>query len=93
MMAITVPTPGGPDALRPTELPDPVPGPGEVLIEVAAAGVNHADLSQREGHYPVPAGAPTWPGLEVSGTIVQLGPGVHDRAVGDRAWALLAGGG
>ncbi|MES2172059.1 MAG: NAD(P)H-quinone oxidoreductase [Actinomycetota bacterium] len=93
MQAITVPTPGGPEALVLTELPDPVPAHGEVLISVIAAGVNHADLNQREGHYPSPSGTPDWPGLEVSGTIVAVGDGVDRWAVGDRVCALLAGGG
>jgi putative PIG3 family NAD(P)H quinone oxidoreductase len=93
MQAITVPSPGAADALVLAELPDPVPGRGEVLISVAAAGVNHADLSQREGHYPVPPGAPAWPGLEVSGLIAALGPGVPGWSVGDRVCALLPGGG
>jgi putative PIG3 family NAD(P)H quinone oxidoreductase len=93
MQAITVPTPGGPSALVPTELPDPVPGHGEVLISVAAAGVNRADLSQREGHYPPPPGSPTWPGLEVSGTIAAVGGGVTRWRPGDRVCALLPGGG
>jgi putative PIG3 family NAD(P)H quinone oxidoreductase len=93
MQAITVPSPGSADALVLTELPDPVPGRGEVLISVAAAGVNHADLSQREGHYPVPPGAPAWPGLEVSGLIAEVGPGVTEWSVGDRVCALIPGGG
>ncbi len=93
MQAITVPTPGGPDALVPTELPDPVPGRGEVLISVVAAGVNRADLNQREGHYPSPPGTPDWPGLEVSGTIAVVGDGVDRWSVGDRVCALLPGGG
>ncbi|MCU1423071.1 MAG: quinone oxidoreductase [Microbacteriaceae bacterium] len=93
MQAITVPSPGSADALVLTELPDPVPGRGEVLIDVVAAGVNHADLSQREGHYPVPPGAPEWPGLEVSGLIAEVGPGVTDWSVGDRVCALIPGGG
>lgn len=75
------------------ELPDPEPGPGEVLIDVAAAGVNRADVYQRKGGYAPPAGAPHWPGLEVSGTIIALGEGVTEFAVGDRVCALLAGGG
>ncbi len=93
MQAITVPTPGSPDALVLSELPDPKPGHGEVVISVAAAGVNHADLSQREGHYPPPPGAPAWPGLEVSGLIAEVGPGVGEWSVGDRVCALLPGGG
>ena len=93
MRAITTPEFGGPDALTLTEMPDPRPSHGEVLIEVAAAGVNRADIQQRQGKYPAPAGAPDWPGLEVSGTIVKLGDGVDGFSIGDRVCALLAGGG
>ena len=93
MRAITIHSPGGPEVLTGTDLDDPVPGHGEVLISVAAAGVNRADLHQREGTYPPPAGAPPWPGLEVSGTVAALGPGVSGFAVGDRVCALLPGGG
>ncbi|MBO0919911.1 NAD(P)H-quinone oxidoreductase [Cellulomonas sp. zg-ZUI222] len=106
MRAVVVSSPGGPDVLRASQVPDPVPGPGEVLIEVAAAGVNRADLLQRAGHYPPPPGAPAWPGLEVSGVVVGVGPPATavthaggDPAdpgtpqVGDRVAALLAGGG
>src|SRR3954454_6298153 len=93
MRAITIPQPGGPDALVFAEVPDPEPGPGEVLIEVAATAVNRADLLQRQGHYPPPAGAPAWPGLECSGRIAQVGDGVESWAVGDAACALLSGGG
>lgn len=93
MRAITIPTPGGPDVLTPTELDDPVPGADQVLIEVAAAGLNRADVSQREGHYPPPPGAPHWPGLEVSGVIRSVGSEVTEWAVGDRVCALLGGGG
>lgn len=75
------------------ELPDPVPDSGEVLIDVAAAGVNRADVHQRKGHYNSPAGTPQWPGLEVSGTIEAIGPDVAGLAVGDRVCALLSGGG
>lgn len=75
------------------EFPDPVPGEGEVLIDVVAAGINRADIYQRKGHYSSPAGAPQWPGLEVSGTIEALGPGVEGLSVGDRVCALLGGGG
>ena len=93
MRAITVPEPGGPDALVPTTVPDPEPGPGEVLVRVAAAGVNRADLLQRAGHYPSPPGSAPWPGLEVSGTVSALGTGVTAWAVGDPVCALLGGGG
>lgn len=81
------------------ERPDPVPGPGEVLVEVAAAGVNNADLLQVAGHYPAPPGAPDWPGLEVSGTVLAVGDGRAEASdgtrvvVGDRVAALLSGGG
>lgn len=85
--------PGGPEVLQPTDLPDPVPGPGELLVDVAAAGVNRADLLQRQGHYPPPPGAPQWPGMEVSGVVAALGPGTEGWAVGDRVAALLGGGG
>ncbi|WP_225755554.1 NAD(P)H-quinone oxidoreductase [Actinotalea sp. Marseille-Q4924] len=71
----------------------PVPGPGEVLVQVAGAGVNNADLLQVAGRYPAPAGAPDWPGLEVSGTVTAVGAGVGGVVVGDRVAALLAGGG
>ncbi|NAZ82955.1 zinc-binding dehydrogenase [Kineococcus sp. R8] len=93
MRAITVREPGGPDVLTLTELPDPVAGPGEVLVDVAAAGVNRADLSQREGHYPPPPGAPEHPGLEVSGWISALGSGVSGWSRGEPVCALLSGGG
>ncbi|MBX3309964.1 MAG: NAD(P)H-quinone oxidoreductase [Cryobacterium sp.] len=93
MRAVTISTPGGPDVLRMEERPDPVPGRSEVVISVAAAGVNRADLHQREGNYPPPSGAPDWPGLEVSGTIVAAGDAVADVKPGDRVCALLSGGG
>ena len=93
MRAITIPTFGAADVLTLAELPDPEPAPGEVLIAVAAAGVNRSDIGQRQGSYPPPAGAPDWPGLEVSGTIVGLGPGVTRWSIGDRVCALLPGGG
>ena len=93
MKAITIPSPGGPDALVLAEVDDPVAGPGEVLVEVVATAVNRADLMQRMGHYPPPTGAPPYPGLECSGTIAALGEGVAGWAIGDRVCALLAGGG
>ena len=93
MRAVIISSPGGPEALVERTIPDPVPGDGEVLIDVAAAGLNRADLMQRQGRYPPPPGAPTWPGLEVSGTIITLGRGVQGWAVGDRVCALLSGGG
>lgn len=93
MYAITIPEPGGPDALVWTEVPDPVPGENEVLLDVAASAVNRADLLQRQGFYDPPPGASPYPGLECSGRISALGPGVSGWAVGDEACALLAGGG
>src|SRR5690606_5616531 len=85
--------PGGPDTLSVSDLPDPVPGPGEVLIDVAATAVNRADLLQRQGFYPPPPGASDVIGLECSGTVAAVGEEVTTWAVGDEVCALLAGGG
>lgn len=93
MIAISITKPGGPDVLRPVEMPVPQPGPREVLIRVAAAGVNRPDLMQREGKYPPPPGASEIPGLEVSGTIVSHGPSVVRWREGDQVCALVSGGG
>ncbi|CAN5352162.1 NAD(P)H-quinone oxidoreductase [soil metagenome] len=98
MRAVVVNAPGGFESLVVAEVPDPVPQPGEVVVEIAAAGVNRADLLQRAGHYPPPPGAPAWPGLEVSGVVVALGPDVAPPdgdgwRVGQQVAALLAGGG
>ncbi|GGO43149.1 NAD(P)H-quinone oxidoreductase [Streptomyces lasiicapitis] len=93
MYAITIPEPGGPEALQWAEVPDPVPGEGEVLIDVAASAVNRADLLQRQGFYDPPPGSSPYPGLECSGRIAALGPGVAGWSVGDEVCALLAGGG
>ncbi|WP_424887997.1 NAD(P)H-quinone oxidoreductase [Streptomyces sp. XH2] len=93
MHAITITEPGGPEALVWSEVPDPVPGEGEVLIEVVASAVNRADVVQRQGFYDPPPGASPYPGLECSGRIAALGPGVSGWAVGDEVCALLAGGG
>ncbi|MFW6773420.1 NAD(P)H-quinone oxidoreductase [Nocardioides sp. CPCC 205120] len=93
MRAVTAPEPGGPEALVLSELPDPEPGPGEVLVEVAASAVNRADLLQRRGFYPPPPGASDVLGLECSGRVAALGEGVDGWAVGDEVCALLAGGG
>ncbi|MEU7903942.1 NAD(P)H-quinone oxidoreductase [Actinoplanes sp. NPDC049118] len=93
MHAITIEQPGGPEALVWAEVPDPTPGEGEVVVEVTAAAVNRADVMQRQGHYPPPPGAPPYPGLECSGVITAVGPGVTGRHVGERVCALLAGGG
>lgn len=83
----------GPDALEIHEIARPKPGPGEVLIRVAAAGVNRPDLLQRRGLYPPPPGAPATLGLEIAGEVVAVGPGVTERAAGDHVCALLGGGG
>ncbi|MDF3290886.1 MULTISPECIES: NAD(P)H-quinone oxidoreductase [Streptomyces] len=93
MYAITIPEPGGPEALVWAEVPDPEPGEGEVLVDVAASAVNRADLLQRQGFYDPPPGAPPYPGLECAGRISALGPGVSGWSVGDEVCALLAGGG
>lgn len=93
MRAVTAPEPGGPDALRLVELPDPEPGPGEVLVRVAASGVNRADVMQRRGLYPPPPGASDVLGLEVAGEVAALGEGVGGVAVGERVMAVLGGGG
>jgi len=93
MRIVTVTTPGGPENLTITEAPDPVAGAGEVVIRVRAAGVNRADLLQRQGHYPPPPGITDVIGLEVSGTIESVGADVTGWAVGDPCIALLAGGG
>jgi NADPH:quinone reductase len=93
MIAIIAEPSGGPEVLRPVERPIPVPGPGEVLIKVVAAGVNGADLSQRRGRYAMPPGAPDVLGLEASGEIVGVGAGVKGWRVGDPVCALLLGGG
>ena len=83
MLAIAITKPGPPHVLQPVELPDPTPGPGEILIRVAAAGVNRPDVMQREGRYPPPPGASEIPGLEVAGTIVACGANVRRWRTGD----------
>ncbi|MFC7218067.1 NAD(P)H-quinone oxidoreductase [Streptomyces polyrhachis] len=93
MYAVTIPEPGGPEALVWAEVPDPVPAPGEVLVEVAAAAVNRADLLQRQGFYDPPPGTSPYPGLEVSGRITALGEGTTGWEVGQEVCALLSGGG
>ena len=85
--------PGGPEVLTSEVVPEPEPGPGDLLVEIAAAGVNRADLLQTAGRYAPPPGAPAWPGLEVSGTVAALGADVTGWAVGDPVAALLPGGG
>jgi putative PIG3 family NAD(P)H quinone oxidoreductase len=93
MRAVVITEPGGPEVMRWLEVPDPVPGPGDVIIEIAASGVNRADLMQREGHYPPPPGAPSYLGLECSGRVSAVGAGVTAWRPGDEVCALLAGGG
>ena len=93
MICIEISQPGEPEVLKATERPDPVPGPGEVLIRVAAAGVNRPDVLQRRGAYPPPPGASDIPGLEVAGTIAAAGEGVEGWRSGDAVCALVSGGG
>ncbi len=93
MQAIDPEAPGGPEVLRLVERPVPQPAAGEVLIRVAAAGVNRPDVLQRKGGYAPPPGAPSIPGLEIAGTIVAVGEGVDDVQIGQPVCALLAGGG
>src|SRR5688572_24780993 len=92
MRCVEISQPGGPDVLRLVERPDPAPGPGEVLIRVAAAGVNRPDVLQRRGLYPPPPGASDIPGLEISGTVVAAGQGAT-HLIGSRQCALVGGGG
>ena len=93
MTAIEIREPGGPEVLVPGEMAVPAPGPEEVLIKVAAAGVNRPDAMQRAGLYPPPPGAPETPGLEVAGEIVAVGQAAERWQVGDQVAALVAGGG
>jgi len=93
MRAVEITKPGGPEVLKPAERPRPVPGENEILVKVAAAGVNRPDVLQRMGNYPVPPGASDIPGLEVSGEVVQTGKGVTLWKPGDKVCALVAGGG
>ncbi|HWH30247.1 MAG TPA: NAD(P)H-quinone oxidoreductase [Mycobacteriales bacterium] len=93
MRAVTIPSPGGPEALVVADVPDPEPGPGEVLVDVVATAVNRADVLQRKGFYDPPPGASPYPGLECSGRVAALGEGVAGWSVGDQVCALLAGGG
>jgi putative PIG3 family NAD(P)H quinone oxidoreductase len=93
MRAITLPTYGGPEALTWANAPDPQPGHGEVLVDVVAAGVNRADIMQRQGRYAPPPGASTLLGLECSGRIAALGAGASGWRIGDEVCALLSGGG
>ena len=93
MHAVVITEPGGPEVLQWTEVPDPVPGPGEVVVDVAASAVNRADMMQRQGFYPPPEGAPPYPGLECAGTVAAVGDGVAGWRPGDQVCALLSGGG
>jgi NADPH2:quinone reductase len=93
MLGIEIRQPGGPEVLTPVERPRPAAGAGEVLIRVAAAGVNRPDVLQRQGRYPPPSGASDLPGLEVAGTIEEAGAGVQDWLPGARVCALVSGGG
>jgi NADPH2:quinone reductase len=93
MTAIAIRAPGGPEVLVPEERPVPQPGPGEILVKVAAAGVNRPDVMQRQGLYPPPKGAPDIPGLEIAGEVVALGDNVKRWKRGDKVMALVIGGG
>ncbi|GHC97632.1 NAD(P)H quinone oxidoreductase [Nocardiopsis terrae] len=95
MHAIRITEPGGPEVLSWSEVPEPSLQQGEVLVEVAATAVNRADVAQRQGNYPPPPGASEYPGLECSGTVLELGPGTEGSgwSVGDQVCALLTGGG
>jgi NADPH:quinone reductase-like Zn-dependent oxidoreductase len=93
MMAIDPEGPGGPEVLQPLQRPLPKPGPGEVLVRVAAAGVNRPDIMQRQGFYPPPPGAPSIPGLEIAGRIVGIGADLPKEMIGTAVCALVAGGG
>src|SRR5579872_6755202 len=93
MTVVAISKPGGPEVLLPETRAVPAPGPGEILIKVAAAGVNRPDVAQRSGSYPPPPGASDLPGLEVAGEVVALGAGSHKHKVGDKVMSLVAGGG
>src|SRR5262249_53209624 len=93
MTAVEIREPGPPQVLRAVQRPKPSPAPGEVLIRIAAAGVNRPDVLQRKGAYAPPAGVTDIPGLEVAGEVEEQGEGVHEPAIGAKVCALLAGGG
>jgi putative PIG3 family NAD(P)H quinone oxidoreductase len=93
MRAVVIDEPGGPEVLKVKEVPDPVAAPGEVVIAVTTAGVNRADIAQREGFYPPPPGAPPYPGMECAGRVAAVGSNVEGWHPGDEVCALLAGGG
>src|SRR6266699_6460008 len=93
MTVIGISKPGGPEVLLPETRALPVPGPGEILVKVMAAGVNRPDVAQRSGAYPPPPGASDLPGLEIAGEVVAIGPGATKHRLGDRVMSLVAGGG
>lgn len=93
MTAIEITAPGGPEVLRPATRPLPVLKAGEILVKVAAAGINRPDVLQRQGVYPPPPGASDIPGLEIAGTVVAIGPGAGEWAIGAKVTALVPGGG
>jgi len=93
MTVIGIKAPGGPEVLAPEDRPVPTPGAGEILVKVAAAGVNRPDVMQRQGNYPPPPGAPDIPGLEIAGEVAAVGPNVKRWKIGDRVFALVVGGG
>jgi NADPH2:quinone reductase len=93
MTAVAITTPGGPEVLKATSVPTPKPGPGQVLVKVAAAGVNRPDVAQRMGAYPPPPGHSPLPGLEIAGTVAAAGAGVTRWKAGDKVCALVNGGG
>jgi NADPH2:quinone reductase len=93
MTVIGISKPGGPEVLLPETRPVPTPGDGELLVKVAAAGVNRPDVAQRSGSYPPPPGASDLPGLEIAGEVVAVGPGATRHKIGDKVMSLVAGGG
>jgi NADPH2:quinone reductase len=93
MTVIGISKPGGPEVLLPETRPVPAPGPGELLVKVAAAGVNRPDVAQRSGSYPPPPGASDLPGLEIAGEVVAVGSGATRHKIGDKVMSLVAGGG
>lgn len=93
MLCMAIHGAGGPEVLQPETRPLPQPKDGEILVQVAAAGVNRPDISQRLGRYPPPPGASDLPGLEISGTVAALGPGTSRYKIGDKVCALAHGGG
>src|SRR5215467_9439398 len=93
MTAVAISKPGGPEVLIPEQRPVPAPGPHQILIKVAAAGVNRPDVAQRSGSYPPPPGASDLPGLEVAGEVVTLGANAKKHKLGDKVMSLVAGGG